>query len=316
MRKLLHPILLLSVAALAACGTTEAAGPAAAPAAGKDGIDISAHQNRIRAQKVDAVANLVPKAVRDTGKLTVGTTGNGTPPLSFRADDDKTVIGVETDIAQLVADVLGLELDLQATSWENLFLSVETGQYAAGFSNITVTEERKDKYDFATYRKDTIAFEVKKNRDLTVKEPKDVAGLKVGVGSGTNQEQILVRWDEQNKAAGLKPVEFQYFQNTTDYYLALQSGRIDAYAGPNPTAAYHVTVDGQTKIVGTVSGGGQIPADIAAMTKKGNGLAEPLRQAIQSVLASGQYAEVLKRWNLGNEAVDASEINPQGLPRK
>ncbi|MEV6912928.1 ABC transporter substrate-binding protein [Amycolatopsis sp. NPDC051071] len=315
MRKLLYPILLLSAAALAACGTTEAAAPAA-PEAGTGRVNISAQQNRIRAQKVDAVANLVPKAVRDTGKLTVGTTGNGTPPLSFRADDDKTVIGVETDIAQLVADVLGLELDLQATSWENLFLSVETGQYAAGFSNITVTEERKDKYDFATYRKDTIAFEVKKNRDLTVKEPKDIAGLKVGVGSGTNQEQILVRWDEQNKAAGLKPVEFQYFQNTTDYYLALQSGRIDAYAGPNPTASYHVAVDGQTKIVGTVSGGGQIPADIAAMTKKGNGLVEPLRQAIQSVLANGQYAEVLKRWNLGNEAVDASQINPQGLPRK
>ncbi|WP_410602422.1 ABC transporter substrate-binding protein [Amycolatopsis sp. lyj-90] len=315
MKKLLYPILLLSTVALAACGTTEAAAPAA-PLPGTEGINITAQQNRIRAQKVDAVANLVPKAVRDTGKLTVGTTGNGTPPLSFRADDDKTVIGVEIDIAQLVADVLGLELDLQATSWENLFLSVETGQYAAGFSNITVTEERKDKYDFATYRKDTIAFEVKKNRDVTVKEPKDIAGLKVGVGSGTNQEQILVRWDEQNKAAGLKPVEFQYFQNTTDYYLALQSGRIDAYAGPNPTASYHVAVDGQTKIVGTVSGGGQIPADIAAMTKKGNGLAEPLRQAIQSVLTNGQYAEVLKRWNLGNEAVEASQINPQGLPRK
>ncbi|MEU3627318.1 ABC transporter substrate-binding protein [Amycolatopsis coloradensis] len=315
MRKLLYPILLLSTVALAACGTTEAAAPAA-PRPGSEGINITAHQDRIRAQKVDAVANLVPKAVRDTGKLTIGTTGNGTPPLSFRADDDKTVIGVEVDIAQLVADVLGLELDIQATSWENLFLSVETGQYAAGFSNITVTEERKDKYDFATYRKDTIAFEVKKNRDLTVKEPKDIAGLKIGVGSGTNQEQILVRWDEQNKAAGLKPVEFQYFQNTTDYYLALQSGRIDSYAGPNPTAAYHVTVDGQTKIVGTVSGGGQIPADIAAMTKKGNGLAEPLRQAIQSVLTSGRYAEVLKRWNLGNEAVATSEINPQGLPRK
>ncbi|MFC9253246.1 ABC transporter substrate-binding protein [Amycolatopsis thailandensis] len=315
MKKLLYPILLLSTVALAACGTTEAAAPAA-PQPGTSGINITAQQNRVRAQKVDAVANLVPKAVRDTGKLTVGTTGNGTPPLSFRADDDKTVIGVETDIAQLVADVLGLELDLQATSWENLFLSVETGQYAAGFSNITVTEERKDKYDFATYRKDTIAFEVKKNRDVTVKEPKDIAGLKVGVGSGTNQEQILVRWDEQNKAAGLKPVEFQYFQNTTDYYLALQSGRIDAYAGPNPTAAYHVAVDGQTKIVGTVSGGGQIPADIAAMTKKGNGLAEPLRQAVQSVLTNGQYAEVLKRWNLGNEAVEASRINPPGLPRK
>lgn len=310
----LRMLLLASLFALTACGATEAA-PAAADKPG--GINITAQQNRIRAQKVDAVAALVPAAIRTRGTLVVGTTGNGTPPLSFRADDDKTIIGVEPDLAQLVADVLGLKLDLQATSWENLFLSIENGQFDTGFSNITVTEERKDKYDFATYRKDTIAFEVRSDKNITaISAPKDIAGLTVGVGAGTNQEQILLRWDEQNKAAGLAPVKFQYYQVTSDYYLALQSGRIDVYAGPNPTSAYHVAVEGQSKIVGAVSGGGTIPADIAAMTKKGNGLVQALRQALDTVIKNGQYAEVLKRWNLASEALPASEVNPQGLPRK
>ena len=306
-------IALASLFALAACGATEAA-PTAGDKPG--GINITAQQNRIRAQKVDAVAALVPAAIRTRGSLVVGTTGNGIPPLSFRADDDKTIIGVEPDLAQLVADVLGLKLDLQATSWENLFLSIENGQYDTGLSNITVTEERKDKYDFATYRKDTISFEVRGDKNLTIAQAKDIAGLTVGVGAGTNQEQILLRWDEQNKAAGLKPAKFQYYQVTTDYYLALQSGRIDVYAGPNPTGAYHVAVEGQTKIVGTVSGGGTIPADIAAMTRKGNGLVQALQQALDTVIKNGQYAEVLQRWNLTSEALPASEVNPQGLPRK
>jgi len=309
----LRMLLLASLFALTACGATEAA-PAAVDKPG--GINITAQQNRIRAQKVEAVAALVPAAIRTRGTLVVGTTGNGTPPLSFRADDDKTIIGVEPDLAQLVADVLGLKLDLRATSWENLFLSIENGQYDTGFSNITVTEERKDKYDFATYRKDTIAFEVRNDKNLTIGEAKDIAGLTVGVGAGTNQEQILLRWDEQNKAAGLAPVKFQYYQVTSDYYLALKSGRIDLYAGPNPTAAYHVAVDGGSKIVGTVSGGGTIPADIAAMTQKGNGLVKALQQALDTVIKNGQYAEVLKRWNLTSEALPASEVNPQGLPRK
>jgi polar amino acid transport system substrate-binding protein len=310
---LLYPIILVAALTLSACATTEAAPGPAAPAGAK--VNISAQQNRVRAQKVDAIAALVPADVRAKGTLVVGTTGNGTPPLSFRADDDKTIIGVEPDIAQLVADVLGLKLDLQATSWENLFLAVDTGQYSAGFSNITVTEERKDKYDFATYRQDTIAFEVKSDSALKVTEAKDIAGLKVGVSAGTNQEQILLRWDAQNKAAGLKPAQFVYYQNTSDYYLALQSRRVDVYAGPNPSAAYHVAVGGETKIVGTVSGGGQIPADIAAMTKKGNGLVQALGKALQNEITNGQYAEVLKRWNLSGEAVPASEINPKGLPR-
>ncbi|MEV5716943.1 ABC transporter substrate-binding protein [Amycolatopsis mediterranei] len=308
----LRTLLLASVFALAACGSPEAA---TAPEQPGD-VNITANQNRVRAQKVDAIAALVPADIRNRGSLVVGTTGNGTPPLSFRADDDKTVIGVEPDLAQLVADVLGLKLDLQASSWENLFLSVENRQFDAGFSNITVTEERKDKYDFATYRKDTIAFEVKNEKNISVREPKDIAGLTVGVGAGTNQEQILLRWDQQNKAAGLAPVKFQYYQATSDYYLALQSGRIDAYVGPNPTSAYHVAVDGKTKIVGTVSGGGTIPADIAAMTKKDDGLVKALQQALDTVIKNGQYAEVLKRWNLTSEALPASEVNPQGLPRK
>jgi len=305
--------LLASVFALTACGSPEAAtGTAAQPG----GVDITANQNRVRAQRVDAIAALVPAGIRTRGSLVVGTTGNGTPPLSFRADDDKTVIGVEPDLAQLVADVLGLKLDLRASSWENLFLSVENRQFDAGFSNITVTEERKDKYDFATYRKDTIAFEVRAEKNLAVREAKDIAGLTVGVGAGTNQEQILLRWDQQNKEAGLAPVKFQYYQATSDYYLALQSGRIDAYVGPNPTSAYHVAVEGKTKIVGTVSGGGTIPADIAAMTKKDDGLVKTLQQALDTVIKNGQYAEVLKRWNLTSEALPASEVNPRGLPRK
>ncbi|GAA4554087.1 ABC transporter substrate-binding protein [Amycolatopsis samaneae] len=311
----LRPVLLVTLLGLTACAPGEAT-PEAGPGPAANGINITAQQNRLRAQKVAEIADLVPADIRARGTFVVGTTGNGTPPLSFRADDDRTIIGVEPDLAQLVADVLGLKLDLQATSWENLFLSVENGQYAAGFSNVTVTEERKDKYDFATYRQDTLAFETRADKGLTVREPKDVAGLTVGVGAGTNQEQILLRWDEQNRAAGLKPVKFQYYQVTSDYYLALKSGRIDVYVGPNPSAVYHAAVDGQSRIVGTISGGGQIPADIAAMTKKGNGLVTALQKAIQHEIGNGQYAEVLKRWNLSNEAVTASEVNPKGLPRK
>jgi polar amino acid transport system substrate-binding protein len=236
--------------------------------------------------------------------------------LSFRADDDKTVIGVEPDIAQLVADTLGLKLRLEPTSWENLFLSVESGQYDVGFANITVTEERKDKYDFATYRVDTIAFEVRKDSAIQVKEPKDIAGRKVAVSAGTNQEQILLRWDAENKAAGLQPVQFQYYTNTADYYLALKSGRVDVYVGPNPTAAYHTAVAGESKIVGQVSGGGQIPAQIAGMTKKGSGLVQPVADALNELIANGKYKEALTRWNLTTEGVTTSEVNPQGLPRK
>ncbi|WP_169984952.1 ABC transporter substrate-binding protein [Microbispora sp. H10836] len=307
---------------LVACGTvpddavTDAA-PAAAAPPGVLKINTSPEQNRIRATKVEAIAAQVPAAIRAKGELLVGTT-TFNPPLSFLADDNVTPIGVEEDIASLVADVLGLKPRFEATSWENLFLAVRSGKYAAGFSNITVTEERKDIYDFATYRLDQLAWEVPKDGAITsIAKPADVAGLSVAVGSGTNQEKILLGWDKQNRTVGLKPVRIQYYKQPADTYLALKSGRIQAYFAPNPTSAYHAAVSGDTKIVGTYSGAGpSLQGLIAAMTQKGNGLAEPISDAVDALIKDGTYGKVLARWGLPNEAVPESLVNPPGLPRE
>ncbi|CAL9393886.1 hypothetical protein SUDANB95_01307 [Actinosynnema sp. ALI-1.44] len=283
-------------------------------AAGKT-INLGPAQDRVTAAKVDAIAAKVPEAIRRSGKLVVAGSAGTAPPLRFYATDDKTVIGVETDIAVLVAGVLGLEAQLEVTSWENLFVGLDSGAYPLGLSNITVTEARKEKYDFATYRLDTLAFEARKGRDWKVTRPEDVAGKVIAVGSGTNQEKILVAWSRENEAKGLEATDVKYFQNAADYYLALESGRIDAYLGPNPTSAYHVATSGKTEIIGSFSGGGEIQGKIAATTKKGSGLVEPVAEALNHLIASGKYGEVLDRWGLAGEAVPTSEINPPGLPK-
>ena len=278
-------------------------------------INLSPDQKRVTAEKDSTIAAQVPEDVRKTGKITIGGSAGTAPPLRFYATDDKTPIGVETDIAVLIAQVLGLEPQLEVSSWENLFVGLDSGAYQLGLSNITVTEARKDKYDFATYRLDTLAFEAKKGGTWKVKGPEDVAGKIIAVGSGTNQEKILVDWSKQNEEKGLKPTDIKYFQNSSDYYLALESGRIEAYLGPNPTAAYHVATSGKTEIIGSFSGGGDIVGKIAATTKKDSGLVKPVAEALNLLIKNGKYAEVLDRWGLASEAVPTSEINPPGLPR-
>ena len=147
-----------------------------------------------------------------------------------------------------------------------------------------------------------------------VNGPADIAGLKVAVGSGTNQEQILLAWDEENQAAGLEPAEITYYQNEADFLLALESGRIDLYFGPAPSASYRHETTGKTQIVGVVPGGGDIPAQIAAMSLKDSGLAAPIAAALNHLIESGAYGEVLAKWGLDVEAIDVSEVNPPGLP--
>ncbi|GAA1610384.1 ABC transporter substrate-binding protein [Actinoplanes couchii] len=314
-------LLFTSVAAalvLTACAAPEETTPVAATGASAGPkLNTSADQQRILPAKDDAAAALLPADVAASGKLIigVGAAGAGFPPLAFAADDNKTLIGSEPDVAAAIASTLGLEPVLENTSWENLFIGLDSGKFQLGASNITVTEERKLKYDFVTYRLDNLAWLAKKGSGLTITKAADIAGKKVAVGSGTNQEKILVEWAEEVKAAGLPEVEIKYYQTNQATFLALGSGQIDLYLGPSPAAAYQVATVGDAEIVGTYSGAGKdLQGLIALTTKKDNGLVKAYAAALDKLIASGDYGKILDRWNLANEAVQKAEVNPPGLP--
>ncbi|WP_280236736.1 ABC transporter substrate-binding protein [Nocardia cyriacigeorgica] len=281
-------------------------------------FDLSPEQStRVRTDKVDAIAAKVPQPIRDRGTLVVTGSATTGPPLRFHATDDRTLVGSEVDFAYLVADILGLRVELQAADWSQNFVRVDSGEVDVFLSNVTVTEERKEKYDFATYRLDNIALEVHEDADWAFTDRKSLAGKRIGVGSGTNQEQLLVEWNDRNVAERLPAIDIAYYQQATDYYLALSSHRIDGYLGPNPVAVYHSATSGDTKIAATLSGAGEaLQAEIAVLTKKDNGLIGAIHEALQHAIGSGTYQQVIARWGLQSEAVPQSRINPPGLPKQ
>jgi polar amino acid transport system substrate-binding protein len=311
----------VSVLALGACSSADEieeqarAEDAGSGAAQGLAVDTSPDQDRIRSTPSEEAIALLPPGLIQDGTLTVAV-GAFTPPLSFLADDNQTIIGNEADLAQLVADGLGLDLELVTTDWSNWPLATQSGAVDVTIANVTVTEERKELFDFSSYRVDELGFLATADSGLSVDEAADVAGLTIAVGSGTNQEKILLAWDAENVAAGLDPVDVQYFENDGDSILALQSGRLDLTFGPNATAAYRAAVSPQDfEVVGTVNGGWPETAQIAVATAKGNGLAEAITAALDHAIENGTYAEVLERWGLTSESIPDSETNPPGLPR-
>jgi polar amino acid transport system substrate-binding protein len=332
-RRLIALTSALTAAALAisACGSSADSGDSASatssaaavstadPAPAAEQVvqfNLTPEQNRVSTQKVDSIAAEVPQAIRDRGTLLVTGSAGTAPPLRFYATDDTTLIGSEVDFAYLLGDVLGLQVETSAADWAQNFVRVDSGEVDAFISNVTVTEERKEKYDFATYRLDTLALETQIDTDWTLNGRQDLAGRIIAVGSGTNQEKILVDWNDANVAEGLEPIDIKYYQNATDYYLALSSKRIDGYFGPNPTAQFHVASTGETKVIGTFSGAGEaLQGEIAVLTKKDSGLVKAFADAINHTIENGTYQQVLDRWNLDSEAVTTSEINPPGLPK-
>jgi polar amino acid transport system substrate-binding protein len=316
----------VAVAAIVAVGAVVALNQPAAATAADSTPKPTKSAGRISADSVPWVeGDVVPKAVEalkksgftpvEPGKLTVAV-GAFVPPLSYVPDGKTLPAGTEPNIGSLIAQGLGLKYNPVVVAWADWPLGIQSGKYDLITSNVTVTEARKELFDFASYRQDLLGFYVKSDSRITkIEKAADISGLKIVVGSGTNQEQVLLRWNDELKTAGKAPADLQYYDDNAAATLALQSGRVDAVFGPNAAYAWAARETGATKLVGIVPGGWPQAAAIAAGTAMGNGLIEPVNIVLNELIANGKYAQVLKGWGLDSEGVDKSEINPPGLPK-
>ncbi|MGU7768749.1 ABC transporter substrate-binding protein [Burkholderia sp. MR1-5-21] len=303
--------LFLTAALATATGLPFRTALAAAPA-----VDLDPRQaGRVRAPQDPAAIRAASgyRWVRD-GAFTVAISPHA-PPVSTYATDARTVVGADPDYAQLVADALGRTLVLVPIAWADWPLGLTSGKYDAVISNVGVTEKRKEKYDFTTYRLGLHGFYVRTASPIArIAEPKDVAGLRIITGAGTSQERILLEWSRRNVAQGLKATEPVYFDDEAAARVALLSGRADAELNPNAALAYEAARDGKIRRVGVVNAGWPANADVAIATRRGSGLVPALTLATNTLIGSGRYGQALARWGLQSEAVARAETNPAGLP--
>lgn len=280
--------------------------------AGHASLDLHANEQPLPVTQDPRAIAAIPKDYRfvEPGTLTVAISALNSPPLALLASDNRTRIGSDPDIARLLAGSLGLKLKLVPTAWEDWPLGISAGRYDVALVNIAVTEQRKEKFDFATYRVDSLAFSVKStSKTERIERAADLSGKKVIVGSGTNQERILLGWNEENKQAEREPALPVYLTDDASGNLYIQSGRADVFFGPQSVSAYKAALTGKTRVVGL----GPKKAFVATTTKKGNGLVYALQAAINGAIQRGEYQSVLARWGEQGEAVSGSQVNPPGI---
>ncbi len=155
------------------------------------------------------------------------------------------------------------------TAWEDWPLGIASGRYRCGADQYRGDREAQES-SILRLTGWTPAFSVKSTSDIVaVNGPADLAGRKVIVGSGTNQERILLGWNEDNRAAG-RPQAQPVYLTMMPPAISISSpdGRISF--GPQSVAAYKAALNGQTRVGWAESVGGD-------NHQKGNGLVYALQ---------------------------------------
>ena len=138
--------------------------------------------------------------------------------------------GYDVAIAKIVADKLGMELQVVKTDWDGLPPSLTSGKIDLIIAGMTDTEERRETLDFTLpYWVSDVVLVVRKDSAFAdATQLSDFADAKVTGQQGT------IHYDLIDKIAGVNKLEA--YADFPTMLMALTSGKIDAYIAESPTA--------------------------------------------------------------------------------
>jgi polar amino acid transport system substrate-binding protein len=263
----------------------------------------------VSAVQTDAVLHAsLPATVRTSGAITLGTTiAPGTNGLPHAGSIDGKQVGLDVDVRNAVAKVLGVKFTVQNGTFPTIIPGVQNGRYDVGQDNFGVTAERQKIVDFSTYLNDGQSFLGSRTAKVTkVDDLTDLCGSTIATSPGSTFQQILEQGKSRCAAAGKKAYTVQYFADNAPIFLGLANGKIDIYFGPTLSLRYDEKhIDG-TKFLGEFSS-----TPVGFVTKKGSPLAAPLAAAVNKLIASGAYAKIFAKWGVGGIGIAKSQVNPK-----
>ncbi|MCH9276146.1 ABC transporter substrate-binding protein [Bifidobacterium amazonense] len=288
----------------AACGTTDATTDSTTGASSNatEGYDLSGVKTN------DSVAALLPSKVKSAGKLTVGMELSYAP-AEFLAEDGKTPVGYDVDIATAIGKLAGVDTDIVSSTFDSIVPSVGS-KYDLGITAMTITTERLEAVDFVSYYRAGSSWVVKKGNPNNV-DTTQLCGLKIAVQTGTVQEEEANKAAEQCKADGKDSIEVLSTKLQTDAATSVVTGKADVFYADSPVGGYAISqTGGELEMLGDVEGTAKQGVAIA---KGDEEMDKFIQAAVQELMDDGTYEKILKHWGVESGAIDKAEINPTDL---
>lgn len=225
------------------------------------------------------------------------------PP--YASLDGTTPVGFDPEMVAALGKAMDRPMQIKDTRFEQLIPNLDSGHIDIIASALYVTAERATQVDYIPYFSTGNSIVVQASAH-PIKDATGLCGKKVGVIKGGDIVQRLR--GEASKACsatGQAAVDVHEFATDPEATQALISGQVDAQvtdAGVASTLGKETS--GKVRIT---SHDLLYPIPVGLAVKKGNTkLRDQLKTALKSLVASGEYGKLLKKYNL--EPVDESQV--------
>ena len=276
MKKILTLALALTMAlSLAACGSS---GSSSTPAAG------SAAAAGSSAAGSEAAAFTTVEA----GKLHMSTSADF-PPYEMVADNG-SFEGIDVEVAQAIAEKLGLELVVDDMDFNAALLAAQNGQSDIVMAGVTVNEERLAVMDFSDSYATGVQVVIVKE-DSPIQTVDDLSNAEMIGCQAATTGYIYCSDTVENGGYGEDHVTA--YDTGATAVMALVNGQVDAVVIDNEPAKAFVAANPGLKILDTEFA----VEDYAIGLKKGNTeLLDAINQAMAELKADGTFQSIVDKY--------------------
>ena len=290
-KKTVGIMLSLSMAmSLMACGssTQPAAAPAdtAEPAATTQAASTAEATASSTEATADTAASTADVTTIKDGTLMVGVE-IGYPPMEYFDTDGATPIGFDVEVANALADYLGLELELVDTSWDGIFAGVDTGKYDCIISCVSITDERKEQFNL------TKPY-VSNHTVLIVPNDSEIDSMEALNGHSTAVQAETTADDYMKEHSVELGAELFQYDKVINCFDDLKAGRTDSVFTDSVVAAYYL--GDEESNYKTVWENDELEP-IGICLKKGNdGLTQAIDDALDILSADGTLGTIAEKY--------------------
>jgi polar amino acid transport system substrate-binding protein len=239
-----------------------------------------------------------PPGLIEDGSLTYGTAASFPP---FESKDGNDLVGFDIDMGKEIADYLGLRTQVLDIDFDGLIPALQGGRVDIINSAMYMNEERAAAVDFVPYMKIGESLVGSSDDNVAISDfPEDLSGKTVAVTRGAIGETYMNQFNDELSAAGLPQMTVMPLPSNQDALLAVQSGRADLFSTSSPSAAHAIAKSGdKIEVAGTFALNTQIGI---AVPKDDPELKSSMEQAVQRLIETGKYDELLEKYNLPEDS--------------